>query len=366
MKTTTESKEKRRRLLDYMKRKGLKGVALTQIRNFAWYTCGRDNHVAGATEMGFATVIVTPERQCVVTSNIEAGRIAAEEVGEDFEVHAHPWHDDAQKNALIRKLLGTKRAASDDGVAGLPLLDPDFAELRWTLTPEEIKRYGEVGRAAGAVMGAVCREITPGMRESDVAGLLAGGCLREQVTPTVILIAADERVFQFRHPIVTGKKVRKHIMVVLCAARYGLVCSLTRLVHFGRLPADLRRKHEACVAVDAAFNLGSRPGRTAGEVFRDATAVYAQHGFPGEWQHHHQGGLAGYKEREYVANAADRHEIVLNQSFAWNPSIQGTKSEDTIIVTAAGPEVITSSPGWPMLDAAFGDRVLPRPAILEK
>jgi antitoxin VapB len=56
-------------------------------------------------------------------------------------------------------------------------------------------------------------------------------------------------------------------MLILCGRREGLVCSITRLVHFGRLPDDLRRKAEAVASVDAAFIDATRPGCTLDEVF---------------------------------------------------------------------------------------------------
>jgi hypothetical protein len=51
---------------------------------------------------------------------------------------------------------------------------------------------------------------------------------------------------------------------------------------------------------------------------------------------------------------------------AWNPSIAGTKSEDTVLVTARGLEVLTEASGrWPRLEVALGrGRSLRRPAIL--
>jgi hypothetical protein len=34
-------------------------------------------------------------------------------------------------------------------------------------------------------------------------------------------------------------------------------------------------------------------------------------------------------------------------AFAWNPTIQGAKSEDTVLVTENGFEVLTATGEWP-------------------
>jgi hypothetical protein len=55
-----------------------------------------------------------------------------------------------------------------------------------------------------------------------------------------------------------------------------------------------------------------------------------------------------------------------NQAFAWNPSIAGTKSEDTVIARPTGPEIISASPGFPMLAVEIDGVRWPRPDLYVK
>jgi antitoxin VapB len=133
------------------------------------------------------------------------------------------------------------------------------------------------------------------------------------------------------------------------------------LVYFGPLPDEVRRKAEAVAQVDATFITATRPGRTLGQVFDEAVSAYAQTGFAEEWHLHHQGGPTGYEPREYVATPGSTDMVQAGQVYAWNPSITGAKSEDTVLVGEAGNEVLTEISGWPMLSVEG----LSRPAILE-
>ena len=147
--------------------------------------------------------------------------------------------------------------------------------------------------------------------------------------------------------------------------KHGLVVSLTRLVHFGALPSELRHKMEAIAQIDATFITTTRPGATCGEVFRQATDAYAAVGFPTEWQLHHQGGPAGYEPREWIATPTSTEAVKVGQVYAWNPSITGAKSEDTILIGANGHEILTEIPDWPVLPIEMGGQIVKRPAILE-
>ena len=54
-----------------------------------------------------------------------------------------------------------------------------------------------------------------------------------------------------------------------------------------------------------------------------------------------------------------------NQAFAWNPSIVGIKSEDTVLCTAEGVEVLTAhSAEWPTVVGKFDGKELARADVL--
>jgi antitoxin VapB len=98
---------------------------------------------------------------------------------------------------------------------------------------------------------------------------------------------------------------------------------------------------------------------------KEGIEAYREAGFPEEWQLHHQGGLAGYAPREIVATPTSDAEVLLGQAYAWNPSITGTKSEDTILIGKDGNEILTAIGGWPTITVKTDGRSLERPDILE-
>ncbi len=360
-----EIREKEKRVRELLERNRWSGILLSRQDNFAWFTAGGDSHVAVITETGSASCLVTPGRKFIITTNIEAGRISDEETGKTgFVLRSYPWYRE-EKLALAGRLAGKGELVSDDGFGGLPNAAGEFARLRYSLLPEEIERYRRLGARAGEAVGRIARAVRPGDTEHRIAGRLAGELQAKGIIPAVILVAADERIDLYRHPIPTEKKVRKRVMIVLCARRWGLIASLTRLVHFGRIGRALAKKHRAVAAVDGEFISRTRPGAKVGEIFQAGVRAYQRAGFAGEWKLHHQGGATGYASRDYKATAGDKRRVLSNQAFAWNPSISGTKSEDTIIAGERETVVITGTPGWPMLPVEVNGKTIRRPDILE-
>jgi Xaa-Pro aminopeptidase len=246
------------------------------------------------------------------------------------------------------------------------MLAEGIARLRYSLTPEERERYRWLGEKTSEALERTVIEANPGEKESEVVGRLLRELWADRIDPVLLMAAADDRNFKFRHPIPTERKVEKYLMVSVNARKWGLTVSTTRFIHFGKLPQELREKYEASVFIDCTFMAHTRPGTPAREVFQKGIDAYQKRGYPEDWKLHHQGGSIGYTGRDYRVNFKTPDLIEENQAFTWNPSITGTKSEDTILATSGGVEMITRPILYPTLSMEVEGIAFVRPAILER
>jgi Xaa-Pro aminopeptidase len=362
-----EIKEKERRVRELLKSKGLKALLLKRQANFSWMTCGGLNLVGITTEVGATSLLITENSKFVISNNIEAPRMIEEEGLErqGFVAKTFPWHED-QEVALMRELVGDGPLGSDVPFPNATMLAEDIARLRYSLTPEEIERYRWLGERVSSALEKTMMGTRRGEKESEVVARLCREIWKDRIDPITLMAAADDRVYRFRHPIPTERKIEKYLMVSVNARRWGLIVSLTRFIHFGRLPKELRQKYEANVFIDCTFIAHTRPGTPARDVLQKGIDAYKEKGYPEEWRLHHQGGSIGYTGRDYRTNFKTPDLVQENQAFTWNPSITGTKSEDTILATSKGPELITRPILYPTLSITVEGITFKRPAILAK
>ena len=341
----------------------LEAALLRSAASFAWATDGAASYINLAATEGEASLLITHDDAWVLTNNIEAPRLQREEnlQAQGWRFQIAPWHEQEDR---IARLTRGMRVGADVPYPGMTGLRRPLSRLRARLTPQEQQRFRELGRHCAAAMNEAIRAVRPGMTELEIAALLGAAGQKRGAVPIVNLVATDERVFEYRHPLPTAKKLDRYAMLILCGRRYGLVCSLTRFVHFGPLPEDISHKARAVAVVDAAFIHATRPGRRACDVFQDGVNAYSAQGYAQEWKKHHQGGPAGYEPREYLATPHTTDTISVGQTYAWNPSITGTKSEDTILVGHEKNEILTAIDGWPALEISTNGATISRPAIL--
>jgi antitoxin VapB len=349
---------------DFMERHKIDALLLNRVSSFAWATGGAASYINTAVASGTASLLITSKGHYLITTNIEAPRLRDEErlEAQGWEFRIYPWN---QPQKIVSDIARGLHLGADEPYANALDLSGPMSMLRANLNPLEVECFRELARLCAEAMNEAIFDIRPGQSENHIAGLLASASQKRGAQAIVNLIATDERIFKYRHPLPTGKRLEKYAMLVLCGRQNGLVCSITRLVYFGKLPDEIRKKTNALAQIDAAFIAATKPGRILGEVFQHGVEAYGKAGFADEWRNHHQGGPAGYEPREVIATAEATELVAVGQVYAWNPSIAGTKSEDSVLVTDTGHQVLTVIEGWPTIQVEMDGIGYSRPAILE-
>ena len=367
-----EIAEKTTRLTNMLKSQGLGGVLLNAQHNFAWLTTGGRNGVDTSREPGVASLLVRSDgRKFLLASRIEMPRMLSEEVSEsDFEPIEFAWEDEKSSPSFLTDkalaLLDSGDALGSDSISGpgIRYLEGDIAKCRFQLTEAEVRRMLLLGADAGRILGELARFVKPGETESEIAQRISAALWNVSAHAQVLLVAADDRIDRFRHPVPTDKPWEHKVMLVVCARRGGLIVSLTRIVSADPVSDDLRRRTNSAAYVNARLMEATKPGFNGAELYQVAARAYETQGFPDEIHLHHQGGACGYKPREWTAHPLSKDVVVDGQAFAWNPSITGTKVEETVLIRDGVVESITASPEWPYLEVEIDGAGFLSPDIL--
>lgn len=187
-------------------------------------------------------------------------------------------------------------------------MQEDAGHIEVVLTDSEIRKYRWLGKHATEAVIAVCRRLQPGISEREMEAMASDELMRRGIRPTVLLMGVDDRVFHFRHTTPSGAR--------------------------------------------------------AGGLIGKAKGWFAENGFAGELEKHHQGGAIGYAEREWIAAPGSPEVIHERQALAWNPIVQGALSFDTYIVFKDHVENLDAVPGWPVIDVEVDGVHFRLPGIL--
>ncbi len=349
---------KHKRLNSLMDRKNLDKIILLKSNNFAWLTGGGEDYVDISTEFGTSYLVVTREEITIKTDNIEVERLRNEEIPvELFNIEVSSW---LESKAIPRQ----GKIGSDFYSEQYIYIENELSEIRSELLPSEIKRYRWLGRETAIITERIASGVEPGMTERDIAGEMAGEFIKKGMLPIVNLVGADDRVYNYRHPVPKNNKIVRYVMIVACSRKWGLVVNLTRIVHFGSLNVELERKYKAVQKIEQQYLENTREGQLNKVIIERAMKEYETAGYPDELKKHHQGGITGYESREEIVTLNSTSKVRVNQAYAWNPSITGVKIEDTFLVTDNGLECITGSGDWPVSKFHIQGKEISRPEIL--
>lgn len=364
---------KQERLDAYLDEHDLEAVWFARPNSFTWLT-GGNNVVDREGDIGVAAVGYDGNGLEVVTNNIEGDRLREEELDDDVVVTEFQWYESSLAEAVADH--SAEPAAADFDVEGFETVDA--SPLRQPLTEEDIENYRDLGYDTAEAVEAVCRELQPGDVESEVASALRVALSARGIEVPVALVGGAERAQKYRHYTPQNREIGDYALVSVTAERDGLHASMTRTVAFGEegTPSEevreLGNTHQGARIVEmtalGATQAVAKFDGDAGDVFDAVQAAYEHVGHPDEWELHHQGGAAGFAGREWVGTPDSDAEVTTPMAYAWNPTIQGTKSEDTVLVTEDGLEVLTTTGQWPTtaVDGWDYDVILERADVLVK
>jgi antitoxin VapB len=346
---TQEIATKTERIVDLLKAHKHDALLIRRNENLAWITAGvLDRRVALPSDTNVCSILVTSSgERFYLTTNNEAARLADEDFpGLGFEAITWPWYEDGL-DAAIKRIIKSGKLATDHPTGSASIAD--LTPLRTPLLPTEIDRFRTAGKQVANIVSSILQHLAPGVTESQMNAMVASELWSVGIQPSVLLMAVDERILKYKHAVAHGDTLRKYGMVNLCARKAGLCISITRFVHFGAVPQQLADAFGVAAEVNGALLTASKAGAASAALYAAAQASYAKAGFAGEEAHHHQGGPAGYLERDWVAAPDGRQTLVNAQALAWNPSIRGGKVEDTVLLLDGKIELLTPTPDLPQV-----------------
>lgn len=361
-----DRRDRSKRLDPVLDARDLEAVWFARPNAFAWLA-GGSNVVDRESPIGIATAGYDGESVSVITNTIEADRLRDEQLPESVGISAFPWYDGTLAEAIGDR--SPQPAAADFEVPGFESIDA--SSLRQPLSDADVDRYRGLGIDTAAAIEAVARECRPTDTEHDVGASLRAELSRDKIEAPVVLVGGAERAPAYRHYTPTEAELGGYALLSVTAERDGLHASCTRTVAFAP-PRWLGERHDAATtvevaALDATRDVAHQEG-SAGDVFVAIERAYDAVGWPDEWRNHHQGGAAGYAGREWLATPEGDEPVTTPMAYAWNPTVQGAKSEDTALVGPEGIDVLTETGDWPMrvVETPDGDFSLARHDVLRR
>ncbi len=337
---------KRERVRMWLEENGLDGVIISRQDQFAWITSGGDNHVLKNSEIGVGHVVITPTQHYLLAHSMDALRLYEEQIpGQEYELVSLSWFQ-GDPRVAARDLIGG-RWASDTPLDGAAFdAHQSLSFLHYPLTDLEMARCRWLGEQVGKILVRVAQSIRPGESEEEVAYRLQVECLKLGIELDVLIVGSDERVFRYRHPLPTTKRIERYVLLHPAARRWGLHANVSRSLYFGTPSEDIRRAYQAVATLEACLLGRLKPGLLFSEIFEWQKQKYAELGFPEEWKNHFQGGPTGYLVVDAL-RCMTSTQTQINQAYDWFITVTGAKVEEQVLLSENGVEIPSFQSPWP-------------------
>lgn len=230
------------RIREWLFDKCYDGIIIHRRDNFAWINGGAESAVLSSGETGVAYFIINKVGMDIIADSSDLPRMKVELNPLGANPILVPWYQSMEE--FLSDYVKGGRYASDDGVAGTTNVQAEMIDLRLCLTVDEVRHYEEIGQTCANIVEGVCKEAQRGDSEIEIANSVKTGCIAHGISPDCVLVGADRRILDYRHPVPTDKKIEKSLMVVLGGQKYGLNISMTRMVYFGAIPSEIEERYK--------------------------------------------------------------------------------------------------------------------------
>lgn len=340
-----EVDERHRRIAAYLHEVGADAMVLTRRDNFAWASGGGNATVISSTADSVGVLVFVGDKRFLIAQSMDGQRLMDEELaGQGYELIERRWYEATPLETAVDMLKG-KRVVADVAYPGWDSLD--WIRLHYPLTAGEVARARWLGSAVDELMVEVAQECRPGMSEREIAANLLAAAAIRGMDVGVLIVAADDRIARYRHPMPTARRLERTLLLHVAASRWGIHCNVSRMIHFGPIPADLQKRYEAANRVQAIALAFSQPGVLFSDILARMKAEYKLTGFPDEWRGHYQGALTGYRLADPDIMKRPKARVPSGAAFDWFITITGVKVEEVAILTPDGPEVVSVTGKWP-------------------
>ncbi|NPV69632.1 MAG: M24 family metallopeptidase [Firmicutes bacterium] len=326
-----------------MESQRLDGIIVSRRDNFAWLTCGGDNHVLKHTEYGFGHLLITPERQYLLAFTMDVARILEEQIpGQGYEPIASKWHQGDPRTGAFG--LAGKNIASDAGFPGTKAVD--IQRVHGPLSELELDRSRWLGHQTALILEEIARWVRPGMSESEIGRQLHSCLVLDGIEPEVIIVGSDDRLERYWHALPSPKRLEKYALIHSASSRWGLHANVNRLVSLGEPPRRIRDAHRAAVTIEGQVLGMLENGVAYSSILQHQKNWYSEMGYPDEWELHFQGGPTGYFVGDPTRCWTDML-VESNQAFDWFITVGGVQVEELVLLTEYGLEVASMGSTWP-------------------
>ncbi len=225
-------------------------------------------------------------------------------------------------------------------------------QMRAVKDAGEMKALRRAVEIADAAYEDFLQWIQPGLLEREVAGRLEyfqrlQGADRK---PSETVVASGPRT-GLPHGIATNRDIQpgEPVMIDIGIVVDGYTSDLTRTIYLGQPPTEFKKIYQIVLDAQARAIEGSRPGKKGRQVDAIARDYIISEGYGDYFGHAlgHSIGLEIHERPQFSMaeeSSIDPGMVITVEPGIYLPDRFGVRTEDTIVVTEDGAEVMTHSP----------------------